>query len=176
MKLYRTMLFASLFATGCALADGTGSFTVHGKEFSLKSAYAYTHSDPFDSTKQATVIAFCARAFDEKQIASADDPAAALSDALNAYVSSKEKRPAKVEIIVARGKASEPILDVSYSIPGESSQANSRAASYIIEFKRNDDKRIEGTLRSKLDADKNARFGGYFDLDFALDVHPDAGG
>jgi hypothetical protein len=44
------------------------------------------------------------------------------------------------------------------------------AGKYKLELKRNDDKRIEGTLHSTKEADKTAEHGGYFDLHFALDV------
>jgi hypothetical protein len=44
------------------------------------------------------------------------------------------------------------------------------AGKYKLDLKRNDDKRVEGTLHSTKEADKTAEHGGYFDLHFALDV------
>ncbi len=177
MKPQRLVLTASLLAASFgALADGGGSFTIKGKAFALKSAYAYSHPDPYDNTKPSTVIAFSGRAFDETAIATADDPASALSEALNSYIPSEEDRPTQVTITFARNIAASPILDISYSIPDLSSGASAAATRYSIELKRNDDQRIEGTLRSRNEADKASEFDGYFDLHFALDVHPDAGG
>jgi hypothetical protein len=171
------VLAATLFACSFgALADGGGSFTVKGKEFALKSACAYAHPDPYDQTRTSTVIAFSGRAFDENAIATADDPAGALSAALNSYVPSEDDRPTQVTITLARNDATSPILDISDSIPNRSSGASAGAARYTLDLMRNDHQRIEGTLRSTMEVDKTSEFGGWFDLYFALDVHPDAAG
>lgn len=176
MSLSRSFLFVPLLAAVTAAnADGASSFTIRNQEFVLKSAYARSCPDPFDASKQSTEILFSGRAFDEKAIAASDDPAAALDAALDQYFPDKENRPTKVEIIIARAPADGPILSIDYSIPGESSSASVNSARYTIDLKRHDDSRIEGSVRSKDAADKNARFGGYFDLKFALDVHPGDG-
>lgn len=176
MKLQKLVFIAALTAASFnACADAGGKFIVEGKEFALVSAYAYTHPHPFDDSKPSTVIAFSGRAFDEKAIATSDDPVSALSTALNSYVPGEE-RPARVEIIFSRDDKESPIVDISYAIPALSSQASARAANYTIQFERNDDQRIEGSLRSNQESAKTAKYGGgYFDLHFALDVHPDAG-
>lgn len=178
MKLHKLVLIASLFACcGGASADGGGSFIVQGKEFALKNAYAHTRPDPFDDSKQSTVIYFSGRAFDASQIEASNDRAAALSAALNSYLPSTEERPSQVEVVFARGDAAAPIQSIGFTIPDLSSGASVSGDRYTLDLKRNDDERIEGTLRSKIEADKNSKFGGaYFDLHFALDVHPDVEG
>lgn len=174
MKLTTLAALSILLATSAsAWAGGGGSFIVKGKAFALQSAYAQTCPDPFDSSKQSTVIDFSGKAFDDQQIATADDPASALARALNAFASG-EDRPAKVRVILARANPASPVQDISYSIPGLSSQASAR--NLTVELKHNDGKRVEGSLRSSDEAAKTARFGGgFFELDFALDVHPDSG-
>jgi hypothetical protein len=171
MKLTKLALITMLLGTSAsAFADGGGSITIEGKEFALKSAYAYSCPDPFDKSKQSTEIAFSGRVFDAKQIDTADNPSGALSALLNEYFPDKEDRPTQVTIILARGNTESPIQNISYSIPKLSSGASVGAAHYTLDLKRHDDKRIEGTLRSKNKSDKTSRFGGYFDLHFALDV------
>lgn len=171
MKLTKLALLTTLLGTGTsAFADGGGSMTIQGKEFALKSAYAYSCPDPFDKSKQSTEIAFSGRVLDTKQIESLDNASGALSAALNQYFPDKEARPTQVTIILARGNTEAPIQNISYSIPNLSSGASVGAAYYTLDLKRHDDKRIEGTLRSKNKSDKTSRFGGYFDLHFALDV------
>lgn len=162
-----------LLASTGAWADGGGSFIVKGKAFELKSAYAQTCPDPFDSSRSSTMIAFSSRPFDDHQIATAEDPAGALSAALHAF-SSGEERPTKVQITLSREKPESPVQLISYTIPGLSSQASAR--NLTVELKHNDGKRVEGTLRSNDEAAKTAKFGGgFFELHFALDVHPDSG-
>ncbi len=176
MKLKRIILGASLLAgLGNVLADAGGSFVIRDKPFVLNSAYAYTCPDPFDPSKQSTVIAFSGRQIDEQAIKSSDDPASALSAVLDSYFPDQEERPIKLELILARADAESPIQQISYTIPNESSGASVGAARYFLELKRNDGQRIEGTLRSKQASDKNSPFGGYFDVHFALDVHPPTG-
>ncbi len=175
MKLKMLILSVSLFsAVAIAKADAGGNFTVEGKTFNLLGAYAYTCPNPYDQTKPATVITFSIRKLDAKAIESADDPAAALSAAVNAYLPAQEARPAHVKVIFARLDPESPITDISFSIPELSSQASSNIASYVLDLKRNDDKRIEGTLVSKNESAKTQKYGGgYFDLKFALDVNPE---
>jgi len=176
MNLSRSFLFVPLLAAATAAnADGASSFTIRDQEFALKSAYARSCPDPFDATRQSTVIVYSGRGFDAAEIASAADPAGALSAALDQFDSASEKRPTKVEIVIAMGASESPIQNISYTIPGESSGASVNAARYLIDLKRHDARRIEGSIRSKDAADKNARFGGYFDLKFELDIHPGYG-
>lgn len=175
MKLQMLMLSASLFAVVAnAKAEAGGSFTVEGKTFELLSAYAYTCPNPYDKTKPATVITFSVRKIDAKAIKSADNPASALRDAVNSYLPEQEARPSSVQVTFARLAPDSPIADISYSIPELSSQASSNIAGYVLDLKRNDDKRIEGTLLSKDPANKTKKYGGgFFDLQFALDVDPE---
>ena len=175
MKLRMLILSASLFAAVAhAKSDAGGSFTVEGKSFNLLGAYAYTCPNPYDQTKPATVITFSIRKIDAKVIESADDSAAALQTAVNSYLPDKEARPASVKVILARLDPESPITDISYSIPELSSQASSNIANYVLDLKRNDDKRIEGTLLSKNESAKTQKYGGgFFDLKFALDVNPE---
>jgi hypothetical protein len=84
VKYAKLALTAALLATcGIAFADGGGTFTVKGKTIALKSAYAYSRPDPFDHSKQSTVIAFSERLIDAKQIDAAKDRPNALSHAMN---------------------------------------------------------------------------------------------
>jgi hypothetical protein len=176
MNLQKFILAATLSLTcGSAIADGSGALVVGGKTFALKSAYAYSRPDPFDESKQSTVIAFSERVLDTKKIDGAGDRRSALSDAMDAYFPDKEERPANVEVMIARADATRPVQQVAYTIPGLSSSASVGAGKYKLDLKRNDDQRIEGTLRSANEADKTAEHGGYYELEFALDVHADAG-
>lgn len=171
MRWVRLALTVAVLATcGTALADGGGTFTVKGKTIVLKSAYAYSRPDPFDHSKRSTVIAFSVRLIDAKQIDAAEDRPAALAHAMNDYDPDKEERPASVEIIIARNDPQSPIQEIDYEMPGLSSSASAGADHYKLDLKRNDDKRIEGTIHSTKEADKTAEHGGYFDLHFALDV------
>ena len=161
---------ALLVACGIAFAEGGGTFTVKGKTTVLKSAYAYSRPDPFDQSKQSTVIAFSERLIDAKAIDAAGDRMAALSHAMNDYLPDKENRPASVEIMIARSDPQFPIQQIGFELPGRSSSASVGAEKFKLVLKRNDAKRIEGTLLSTKEADKTAERGGYFDLHFALDV------
>ncbi len=170
MKYATLALTATLLATcATALADGGGTFTVKGKTTVLKSAYAYSRPDPFDRSKQSTVIAFSERLMDAKQISAAKDILDALSHAMNDH-SGTEEKPASVEVIVARNDPDSPVQQIGFELPGLSSSASVGAGRYKLDLKRNDARRIEGTLRSTKEADKTADHGGYFDLHFALDV------
>jgi hypothetical protein len=160
MKLTKLALITTLLShCASAFADGGGTMTVNGKEFALKSAYAYSCPDPFDQSKQSTEIAFSSRVLDAKQIDAADNPSRALSAALDQYFPGKEAKPTKIKIMLARGNTESPIQNISFSIPGLSSGASVGAAFYSLELKRHDDKRIEGTLRSKNQSDKTSEFG-----------------
>lgn len=171
MKCATLGLTAILLATcGIAFADGGGTFTVKGKTFVLKSAYAYSRPDPFDHSKQSTVIAFSERLIDAKKIDAATDRLDALSHAMNDFVPDKEVKPASVEVMIARDDKEFPIQQIGFELPGLSSSASVGADRYKLELKRNDGKRIEGTLHSTKEAAKTAEHGGYFDLHFALDV------
>ena len=176
VKHAKLVLAATLLGT-CAMAcaDGGGTFTVQGKTIALKDAYAYSRPDPFDHSKQTTLIAFSTRLIDKKQIDAAQDHAGALSDAMNLYFPDKEERPSSVEIMIARNDPESPIQQISYSTPDRSSSASTGSGNYKLELKSNDGKRIEGTLHSTKEAAKTAEHGGYFDLHFALDVANDSG-
>lgn len=171
MRFAKLALTAILLGT-CAMAcaDGGGTFTVQGKTTALKDAYAYSRPDPFDHSKQSTVIAFSTRLIDKKQIDAAQDHAGALSDVMNAYFPGKEEMPSSVEITIARNDPESPIQQIGYSTPDRSSSASTGSDNYKLDLKRNDGKRIEGTLHSTKEAAKTAEHGGYFDLHFALDV------
>jgi hypothetical protein len=170
MNSARAALAAILFTTSAiALADGGGTFTVKGKTVALKSAYAYSRPDPLDGSKQSTVIAFSERLIDAKKISAAKDIPDALSHAMNDY-SGAEEKPASVEVIISRNDPDSPVQQIGFDLPGLSSSASVGAGRYKLDLKRNDAKRIEGTLRTTREADKTSEHGGYFDLHFALDV------
>ena len=171
MKCATLALTAILLATcGMAFADGGGTFTVKGKTFVLKSAYAYSRPDPFDHSKQSTVILFSERLIDAKKLDSATDRGSALDHVIFDHLPDKDERAGSVEIMIGRDDAKFPIQQIGYTIPNENSSASLGADRYKLVLKRNDAKRIEGTLLSTKDAAKTAEFGGYFDLHFALDV------
>ena len=160
-----------LLAVGIAVADGGGTFTVKGKTTNLKSAYAYSCPDPFDQAKQSTVIVFSERVIDTAKIDAATDRKGALAHAVNEFDMGKEERPANVEIYIARNDPGFPVQQIGFELPGLSSSASVGADRYALHLKRNDAKRIEGTLLSTKEAAKTAEHGGFFDLHFALDVH-----
>ena len=162
------MAAALMLACGAACADGSGTITYQGKTFQLKGAYAYLQSDPFDKSKPATMVVLGERPVDAKKIDAAEDRDDALAAAFDRYTGGEE-RPAKLEIVVSRTQPPEVAM-ISFTVPGTSLSASGKKAK--LELKRNDDKRIEGTLRSMKDSDKNDAHGGYFDVSFALDVAP----
>ena len=171
MKCATLALTTILLATcGTAFADGGGTFTVQGKTFVLKSAYAYSRPDPFDPSKQSTVILFSERLIDAKKIDSATDRGSALDHIVFDHLPDKDERPGSVEIMIARDDAQRPIQQIGYTIPDKASSASVGSDFYKLVLKRNDAKRIEGTLVSTKEAAKTAEHGGYFDLHFALDV------
>jgi hypothetical protein len=171
MKYATLLLTATLLATSAtAFADGGGKLTVKGKTTQLKSAYAYSGPDPFDPSKQSTVIAFSERLIDARQIDASKDLLGALSHAMNDYSPEKEERPASVEVVIARSDPDSPVQQIGFELPGLSSSASVGAGRYKLDLQRNDALRIEGTLRSTKEADKTAEHGGSFDLHFELDV------
>ena len=107
---------------------------------------------------------------DARKIDGADDKGAALSAAFE-QLDADAPRPAKLEIDVSRDSPPE-INEISLTMPGTSLSSSGKKVK--LELKRNDDKRIEGTIRSLNAADKTARNGGYIDVQFALDVSADA--
>jgi hypothetical protein len=171
MKCATLALTAILLATcGTAFADGGGTFIVKGKTYLLKSAYAYSRPDPFSPSKQSTVILFSEILIDTKKVDSATDRGSALSHIMSDHLPDKDERAGSVEIMIARDDAQFPLQQIGYTIPNEDSSASVGADRYKLVLKRNDAKRIEGTLVSTKEAAKTAEHGGYFDLHFALDV------
>ncbi len=170
MLTWSTRAAILLAATTIALAGGGGTFTVKGKTRTLKSAYAYSRPDPFDNSKQSTAIVFSERVIDIAKINAAEDRVEALEHAINDYFPDQETKPSSVDIIIARDDPQAPIQQIGFDLPGLSSSASTGAGNYTLTLKRNDAKRIEGTLRSTKEAAKTAEHGGYFDLHFALDV------
>ena len=171
MKRATVVLTAILLATcGTAFADGGGTFTVQGKTFVLKSAYAYARPDPFDPSKQSTVILFSEKLIDAKKIDSATDRGSALDQVIFDHLPGKDERSGSVEITIARDDAERPIQQIGFTTPDKNSSASVGSDLYKLVLKHNDAKRIEGTLISTKEAAKTAEHGGYFDLHFALDV------
>jgi hypothetical protein len=153
-----------------AWAEGGGSITYKGKTYPLAGAYAYSHPDPFDKSKTATEIDFSSKSIDAKAINAAGDRREALNKITDAYFPDKEERPTKVELQISRGATGE-VQQLGFSVPGTSLSGSGKKVK--VELKRNDAQRIEGTLKSLNVADKNSEFGGYFELNFALDVAAD---
>ena len=170
MRTVRAFSAVLLVVSGIAVADGGGSFTVKGKTTVLKSAYAYSRPDPFDASKQTTVIVFSERVMDTAKINAATDRVTALSHATDDFVAGQEHRSAAVEIYIARDDPKFPVQQIGFDLPGLSSSASTGPDNYTLQLKRNDGKRIEGTLKSTKEAAKTADHGGFFDLQFALDV------
>lgn len=169
MRVLAVMLLAG---SGIAFADGGGTFTVKGKTMVLKSAYAYSRPDPTDATKQTTVIVFSERLLDAAKINAAADRVDALMHATDDRLSDKEEKPANVDLWIAQDDPKFPVQQIGFEVPGRSASASTGTDNYTLQLKRNDGKRIEGTFKSTKDAAKTAERGGYFDLNFALDVVP----
>ena len=173
MKVSRLAIAAMLLAASAtAVADGGGSLVVKGKTYTLKSAYAYSRPDTFEPQKQETVIGFSERVLDARKIDEAADRRAMLQDLMYSYVPQNEERPVGVELKLPRARPDNPITAIKFTVRNESGQASARADRYEFVITRNDDTRIEGTLRSKVESEKTADFGAWVDLHFALDVKP----
>ncbi|MEO6323463.1 MAG: hypothetical protein ABIT01_10405 [Thermoanaerobaculia bacterium] len=170
MKCASLVLAAILVVpSGLALADGGGSFTVKGTTYPLKSAYAYSAPDPFDHSKQSTVIVFSERVIDVKKVGAGSDPLDALDHAVQDR-SGDEKRPNRVEVMIARDDPKSPVQQIGYQTDQVTSSASVGSGRYQLVLKKNDAGRIEGTLRTTNAKDKTSEFGAYVDLHFALDL------
>jgi hypothetical protein len=159
-----------LAVSGIAVAAGGGTFTVMGTTTALMSAYAYSRPDPFDASKQTTVIVFSERELDTAKINAATDRVSALSHATDDLTAGQEHRSAAVEIFIARDDPRHPVQQIGFDLPGLSSSASTGPDNYTLQLKRNDGMRIEGTFKSTKESAKNAEHGGFFDLHFELDV------
>jgi len=151
------------FASGLALADGSGTLYNDGKAIALKHAYAYRMPDPFDKDKQITRVVFADKPIDAAALADASDRDGAVDDQL--------REATRVDLNL-EGDGS--VQNVNTHI-GYSSGSQSGSGWYTLSLKRNDDKRVEGSFRSNDEADKKS--GKYYDLAFALDLPgaPDLG-
>ncbi|TCO38358.1 DUF4878 domain-containing protein [Dokdonella fugitiva] len=151
------------FATGLALADGSGTLYEGGKPIALKHAYAYRMPDPFDKDKQITRIVFADKPIDDAALAGASDRDGAIDDQL--------REATRVDLNLEPDGS---VQNVNTRI-GYSSGSQSGSGWYTLSLKRNDDQRVEGSFRSNDEEDKN--IGRYYDLVFALDLPgaPDPG-
>lgn len=155
-----TLAIATLFALACASAhaSGSGEVTKEGKTTKLTNAYAYRRADDFDDKKMLTVVVFSTKPADTVKVNGASDRIGELESQLS------QQEATYVEIEIA---ADGSVEQLGFHAPGLSDSGGTGEKPALTH---NDDKRIEGTFRSKDEKDKTSNFGAYYDLKFALDI------
>jgi len=161
MKLIHYVIgTAVLWAGTYAYATGSGEVTRKGQTTKLPHAYAYRQADHFDKSKMLTTVLFTTKPLDSAKVDAATDQ----MDAAEAQLRAQEA--SYVELDIAADGALEMI---GFFAPGVSVSGGTSDKPVLT---RNDDKRIEGSFRSRDEKDKTGDFGGYYDLKFALDIPP----
>jgi hypothetical protein len=151
---------ATLLASMAAVAGGSGTLYMDGKATPLTSAYAFRAADPFDDKARITTVVFSDKPIDAAALTEEADRGEALADQLRA------SQATRVELNLQDDGS---VQDVNIAAPG-SSASQSGSGWYTLELAHHDARRVEGSFRSKDEADK--KNGHYFDLAFALDLAP----
>jgi len=150
MNPTRIVASAVVFSCACVFAAGSGEVVQQGTSTKLVEAYACQQPDHFDKSKMLTSVMISSKAIDA---AKASSNCAQLRTLLGKYV----------ELDFAPDKSLDMIgiyeRDVGFST----------GATDTLTLTRYDDKRIEGTYRTKDEMKKNSE-GAYFDLTFAVDA------
>lgn len=143
-----------------AHATGSGEVTRKGQTTKLPNAYAYRQPDHFDKSKMITSVLFTTKPLDSAKI----NAASAQIDAAESQL--RELEASYVELDVATDGSLEMI---GFFAPGVSVSGGTSDKPVLTH---NDDKRIEGSFRTRDEKEKSGDFGGYYDLKFALDIPP----
>jgi hypothetical protein len=159
MKSLKVLIVLLLMsAAASASADEFGTLYVDGKPLALKDAYAYTHPNTFDKTKQTTTIAFTDAAIDKAEANAATDRERVLHHQVGT----------KFTTLVELNLDADGGIDNVNTLDGHGSSSVSGSGWYDLKIKRNDGKRVEGSF---LSTDKEKRTKGtFYDLRFALDI------
>jgi hypothetical protein len=168
MNFLNSFWTVGLFAAcSAAYADCGGTLYNNGLATQLTSAYAYAAPDAFDDSKQMVVVVLSTAALDVAAFDAAEDRAKAIRSTLKFNT---ENKPTTVTLKIGPAK-DKPIrgLDVDV-IAGEGQHFSRTWASYVLDLKQNDGKRIEGTFRTTDEKKPSGKYNDYYDLHFALDV------
>lgn len=161
MKTARHVLaLAALCACALAHAAGSGEVTRKGQTTKLPNAYAYRQADHFDKTKMLTTVLFSTKPLDTAKVGAAANPIDEAESQL------RQAEATYVELDVAADGSLEMI---GFFAPGVSVSGGGSEKPVLVH---NDEKRIEGSFRTKDEKEKTGDFGGYYDLKFALDIAP----
>ena len=168
MKFLNSFLTIGLFAAcSTAYADGGGTLYIDGVATQLTSAYAYAAPDAFDDSKQMVVVVLSTAAIDAAAYDAAEDRAKAIRSTLGFNT---ENKPTTVTLKIGPAK-DKPIRGVDVDImAGEGEHFSGTWASYVLDLKQNDGKRIEGTFRTTDEKKPSGKYNDYYDLHFALHV------
>ena len=161
MKLIHYLMgTAVLWACTYAYATGSGEFTRKGQTTKLPNAYALRQADHFDDKKILTTVLFSTMPLDTAKVDAASDrmkEAESQLGQLDAFYAELD--------IGADGK----LEMIGFFGPGLSVSGGASEQPVLVQ---NDEKRIEGTFRSKDEKEKAGSSGGFYDLKFALDIAP----
>lgn len=154
---------ALLAACGSAAASNFGTYTADGKTIPLNSGYAWT----IRGDKNTKVVMCDVAKIDAEPLNAID------GYRYNAFYTQVSKtNPARgcVELKITPDGSLDDLTTNTMNGMHMGVAGNSRPAAYKLEIKRNDGKRIEGTLHStdELKKSKNVEF----DIKFNLDVAP----
>ncbi len=168
MKLLNSFSTIGLFAAcSTAYADGGGTLYNNGVATRLTSAYAYAAPDAFDDSKQMVVVVLSTAAIDAATYDAAEDRAKAIRNTLEL---NNEDKPTTVTLKIGPAK-DKPIRAIDVDIlAGEGQHFSGTWASYVLDLKQNDGKRIEGTFRTTDERKPAGKYNDYYDLHFALRV------
>jgi len=165
MKPQRILLSAMLLtASATALADTGGTLYHNGTPVALTSGYAYIGPDHFDKSKQVLEITLSDVPIDAATI----DAGKNRRDDLYTYLN--RRKASSVNLTLNPDNKDQPLAQISIAMDEYHSAGVMGGDFYKLDIKRNDGKRIEGTLRSTHEQDKTSKHDDYYDLNFALDV------
>jgi len=150
----------ALCACVAAHAAGSGEFTRKGQSTKLPNAFAVRQPDHFDKSKMLTSVLFSSKPLDAAKVNAAAKPI----DEAESQLRQSEASWAELDIA-----ADGSIESIGFHAPGVSVSGGTSDKPVLV---KNDDKRIEGSFKTKDESEKTGDYGGYYDLKFALDIAP----
>jgi len=159
MKITRYLAgMVALCACVAANAAGSGEFTRKGESTKLPNAFAVRQPDHFDESKMLTTVLFSSKPLDAAKVNAAAKPI----DEAESQLRQSEASWAELDIA-----ADGSVESIGFHAPGVSVSGGTSEKPVLV---KNDDKRIEGSFKTKDEKEKARDFGGYYDLKFALDI------
>lgn len=165
MNMRNILLSAILLgASASAFADAGGKLYHNGNAIELKGAYAFASQSHFDKNQQTIILVLSDTPIDAASIDAASDRA----EALRSYLDKRKATSVKLELNTAA--KDHPLEMIGLDMDAYHSSGSMGSDFYALDLKQADAKRIEGTFRSKHEADKTSKHDDYYDLHFALNV------